>query len=224
MSILGSVQRVTDVPHVHKKPCVYLIDEDAGARERVLTALSEDAYDTRVFTSAEEFWGQWESNSNSPRCLITESRLRGLDGISLQQQLTAHRMRLPVIFVLGQADVATAVKAMKLGALDVFEKPCDQIKLRQTVRTAIELDRKQCEVESRRQELDMRLRKLTAREREVFDLLVSANSTKEIASRLGINAKTVFVHRARVLEKMQADGLVELSLMVSRASSTFGAN
>jgi FixJ family two-component response regulator len=121
---------------------------------------------------------------------------------------------MPIVFVTGYGHVPVAVQAMRSGAVDFLQKPVATEKLHATIARVLEADLQHCEELLARRNLESRLSKLTAREREVCDLLALGKSTKEIASQLKINVKTVFVHRARVLEKMQVDNLVALSSLL----------
>lgn len=194
---------------------VYLIDDDADACLLLSKLLVGEPYQVETFHSAEEFLLKYTHDPLSPRCLVTDLRMPIMDGLALQTRLIEHNIKMPVIFLTGHGDVDFAVEAMKKGAVDFLQKPVDGAKLREVIRAALAGASKQSEQEGRRKELFGRIALLTAREREVLYLLADGNSTKQIASQLSINPKTVFVHRARVLEKMGVDSLVALSQMMA---------
>lgn len=195
-------------------PIVYLIDDDTLSRETLAALLSVDGFRVAAYATGEDFLASFQDDPAVPRCLVCDLRLPGIDGLALQARLKESGIRMPIVFISGYANVPAAVRAMKLGAVDFLEKPFERTKLVECINQALERDRAACEHLASRIDVGQRLAKLTPREREVLDLLVAAQSTKEIASRLGINAKTVFVHRARVMEKMGVDSLVELSHLV----------
>ncbi len=195
---------------------VYLIDDDADACTLLGKLLENEGYRVETFFSAEEFLGKYTHDPLAPRCLVTDLRMPIMDGMELQERLLEQNVRMPVIFLTGHGDVDFAVQAMKRGAVDFLQKPVDGEKLRQSIRQALDSSHRTSELEGRRQEVFGRVALLTAREKEVLDLLAEGNSTKQIASQLSINPKTVFVHRARVLEKMGVDSLVALSQMMAQ--------
>lgn len=204
---------------LNSEATVYLIDDDADACTLLAKLLANEGYRIETFFSAEDFLSRYTHNPAAPQCLVTDLRMPIIDGLALQSRLLAQDIRIPVIFLTGHGDVDFAVEAMKRGAVDFLQKPVDAEKLRTVIRQALEGASKASEQELRRQALYSRISLLTAREREVLELLAEGNSTKQIAAQLTINPKTVFVHRARVLEKMGADSLVALSQMMADAKN-----
>ncbi len=196
-------------------PIVYIVEDETVAREMLVRLFTNTGHAVAAFASAEEFLEGIHQDASQPRCAIVELRLPGMDGLKLQQRLVAAQLRMPIIFLTAHATVPLAVQAMKLGAADFLEKPCKPEPLLASVQRTLQHDAEACRRYECNRTIASRLAKLTPREREVLELLVTAHSTKEIASRLAINAKTVFVHRARVMEKMGVDSLVELSRLLS---------
>ena len=139
----------------------------------------------------------------------------GMNGLELQAVLQKNNIRMPVIIMTGHADVTTAVDSLKHDAVDYLVNPVWPEVLRACVARAIQRDAQHCEKERVRRSVMQSIKKLTPREREVLDLLAIGVDTKAIASRLGISVKTVFVHRARIMEKMAMENLVELSRTVA---------
>jgi len=134
----------------------------------------------------------------------------GLSGIDLQDELVARKAQLPVIMISGYGDVTTAARAMRAGAIDFLEKPISRQLLLDRVREALEVDRQRRRAEAERAEVAARVARLTPRERQVMELVVSGNTNKVIAIDLGLCEKTVEVHRAHVMEKMKVQSLAEL--------------
>jgi FixJ family two-component response regulator len=143
-------------------------------------------------------------------CAIIDVGLPDMDGLALQQLLTARGISMPVIILTGQGDVPKAVRALKAGAVDFLEKPADPVELLAHVRAALAQDAEQLEQLKRKSELVGRLATLTPRQREVMALVASGLASKVVARRLDISFRTVEGYRQRVSEKMPADSLPEL--------------
>jgi len=136
--------------------------------------------------------------------------MSGLSGLGLQQMLGGNDKGMPIIMISGCADISMAVQAMRAGALDFLEKPISCQTLSVRIREAIDHDVRQHREASHKTELIRHVERLSSRQREVFDLLVAGESSKQIARQLGIGEKTVAKHRATVLEKMEVDSVVGL--------------
>jgi two-component system response regulator FixJ len=195
---------------------VYLVDDHEDFLETTALFLRQRGYRTQTFASATAFLAQLIGKSPSPRCLVTDLRMPEMDGLTLQERLQAAQVRMPIIFVSGSADLLTATQAMRHGACDFLEKPFAPELLEERIAAALAKDAEHCKLIAEVRNTAFDLRKLTPREREVLELMANAASTKEIAAKLGINSKTVFVHRARVLEKMGVDNPVALSQVFLR--------
>jgi FixJ family two-component response regulator len=154
------------------------------------------------YPSAEAFLDRYHADTAGPRCLVLDVRLSGLSGLGLQQMLVAEVSFPPVIMISGCADISMAVKAMLGGAMDFLEKPISRQTLASRIRQALDADVRGRLVANGRQELVRRVARLSARQRDVLDLLVTGARSKQIAHRLGIGEKTVAKHRAAVLERM----------------------
>jgi FixJ family two-component response regulator len=131
--------------------------------------------------------------------------------LALQDKLLAEKVSIPVIMVTGHGDVAMAVGAVKKGAIDFLQKPFDDEVLLERVRQALELDREQRKAAARQADFEARLARLTPREREVLDLLISGKGNKEVALHLGLSRKTVDIHRSHVMMKLGVDSLLEIA-------------
>jgi FixJ family two-component response regulator len=134
----------------------------------------------------------------------------GLNGLELQETLTAGGRRMPIVFVTGHIDVPKSIRAMKAGAVDLLTKPVDPKELLAAVQRCVTKSAQDLSAEARISEIRQRVKTLTAREMEVFALVVTGMLNKQTAAALGIGEKTVKVHRARVMAKMQAGSIAEL--------------
>jgi FixJ family two-component response regulator len=174
-----------------------------------------------AYPSAEAFLDGCSDPSNSPKCMVLDVCLSGLSGVGLQQMLVGNGEGMPIIMISGCADVPMAVQAMRAGALDFLEKPISSQTLSVRIREGIDHDVCQHREANRKTELVRHVERLSSRQREVFDLLVAGESSKQIARELNIGEKTVAKHRAAVLEKMQVDSVVELVRLFVDAHPTY---
>jgi two-component system response regulator FixJ len=172
----------------------------------------------RAYDSAAAFLG--EAPADQPACIVTDVRMPGMTGTELLRRLKESGSRTPVIVMTGHGDIALAVEAMKLGAVDFIEKPFADEVLLGAVRSAIERRTSNAEVEAERAAVAARLATLSARERQVLDGLISGNPNKTIAFDLGISPRTVEVYRANLMTKMQAGSLSDLVRMALLAGGS----
>lgn len=187
---------------------VYLVDEDPSTRRRVDRLLTSAGYAVNPLSSGEEFLKRRPARGAS--CLISELALPGRGGLELQASLARSNRTVPVIFLTRRASVRDSVRAMKAGAVDFLTKPFDARELITAVGRALERDALERSRRRAHRRADGRARRLTPREREVFELVVRGLINKQVAYRLGITEKTVKVHRGRVMQKMGARSLPEL--------------
>ena len=190
---------------------IHVIDDDAAVRH-ALTFLFETAgFPVRSHGSAEAFLA---AGAPGAGCVLTDVRMPGFGGLDLLRRLAELGAAIPVIVMTGHADVPLAVAALKQGAFDFIEKPLDDDRLLTAVRRALEADRRNRGEAAELEGVIARLASLTPREREVLDGLVAGHPNKTIAYDLGTSPRTIEVHRARVMEKMQARSLADLVRMV----------
>jgi two-component system response regulator FixJ len=187
---------------------VFVVDDDDAARDSLLALLKSDGLLSRGFASAHEFLATYDPGARG--CVVTDLRMPGMDGVELIQALKGLASILPIIVITGHADVGRAVDAMKAGASDFIEKPYESEQLLRSIRGCLEDNDAAVDANASRLRLVRRLESLTARERQVLDLIMEGASNKIIASRLSISPRTVEIYRANVMSKMRADSLSEL--------------
>jgi FixJ family two-component response regulator len=197
-------------------PLVFVVDDDASVRKSLVRLIKAAGYEAEAFGSVGDFLAR--RPYDGPCCLVLDVRMPGRTGLDLQEALRAAGQRLSIVFITGYRDVPTSVKAMKGGAVDFLTKPVDEGTLLGAIEQAVArtlADRRQ---QARLTEIQSRIATLTPREAAVFALVVTGMLNKQIGSELGIGEKTVKVHRARVMEKMQAGSLAELVQLAGEAN------
>ncbi len=200
---------------------VWIIDDDDAVRDSLAFLLTAEGMSVEAFASAKDFLAG--SRQGRRGCVVTDVRMPGMSGIDLLDQLaTSSRSDVPVIVITGHGDIALAVEAMKKGAADFIEKPCDDDRLIAAVRAALGRPHAAGEVDEQRAQALARLAALSARERQVLEGLVAGSSNKAIAFDLGISPRTVEVYRANVMTKMQASSLSQLVRLALLAGSGGG--
>jgi two-component system response regulator FixJ len=192
-------------------PLVYVVDDDASLRDSLALLLETAGFQVRTYDSAASFLEAVQAQGVS--CVLTDVQMPELNGLELQQRMSALGIRLPVIVMTGHGDVPVAVQALKAGARDFLEKPFDDERLLSAVNGAIAASRQSRDEAAAVASITARLATLTPREHEVMQRLVTGLPNKTIAYDLGSSPRTVEVHRARVMEKMGARSLAELVRM-----------
>lgn len=192
------------------KGLVYILDDDPAICRAVQRLLALHGYENQCFRRPMEFIGRSDLGEAGPACAIVDLNMPGLTGMQLQEHLQERGETLPLIFITGQADVPSCALAMKRGAIDFLLKPFREAELIACVENALQacirLKYSQQVGLAARQHYDQ----LTVREAEVLNLMVQGLPNKLMADRLGIAEKTVKVHRAHVMQKMETHNLVEL--------------
>jgi FixJ family two-component response regulator len=194
---------------------VFVVDDDTSVRKSLGRLIAEAGYRVQAFASPREFLAR--EPTTGPSCLVLDVRMPGISGLELQQTLAAAVHEIPIIFITGHGDIPMSVKAMKAGAVDFLPKPFAAKDLLEAIRRAVAKDTRDLGTEARDDEIQARVRLLTPRESQVFALVVTGMLNKQIAARLGVGEKTVKVHRARVMEKMQAGSVAALVRLADAA-------
>jgi FixJ family two-component response regulator len=189
-------------------PLIHVVDDDDSLRSALQRLLAAAGFRVKAYASAGEFL--LDPPADAPGCLLLDLSMPGPSGLDLQEVLARHGVRLPVIFLSGHGDLATGVRAMKAGAVDFLSKPVEREPLLAAVARALELDAAQRAAGGADRELRARFAQLTAREREVFELVVAGRLNKQIADALGIAERTVKAQRAQVMAKLGAANAAEL--------------
>ncbi len=192
-------------------PTVFVVDDDDAIRDSLRWLLESARLPVETFASASEFLTAFDAAR--PGCLVLDVRMPEMSGLELQERLAARGGSLPIIVLTAHADVPMAVRAMKNGAADFLVKPFRSQELLERIHAALRKDTEARAEAQRRAAILARLATLTAREREVMDLVVAGRSNKAIAAQLEVSTKTVEAHRTRIMEKMEADSLADLVRM-----------
>ena len=190
---------------------VFVVDDDAALRRGLEFLLTSAGFTVECFASARDFLDEYDPRMRG--VLLLDVRMPGMSGLELQEHLRAERITIPVIILTAFANVQMAVRALQAGASDFIEKPFDGAVLLGRVRRALAHDVDVSADEKYTRKIEGRLAKLTPREREVMELVVDGLLNKQVAAELGISMKTVENHRARVMDKMNAESLAELVRM-----------
>jgi len=196
-----------------RHPTLCIIDDDEAIRESLRLLLFANGFNSVAYESADEFLA--EKKLPPFDCLLLDIRMPGTDGLELFRILQRRHLPWPVIFITGHGDIPLAVSAIKQGAFDFLTKPFQEGELVRTVKAALESYRASREQLLELQELQARVDACTPRERDVMKLLARGLPNKGIADALGISPRTVEIHRAHLMEKMQADSLPALVRMIT---------
>jgi len=186
---------------------VYIVDDDDAVRRSAGFMLKTSGFEVHAYSSGVDFLK--EAKKLDPGCVLLDVRMPDMDGLEVQEELNAHGVVMPVIVLTGHGDVATAVQAMKGGASDFIEKPFEKASLLEAIGRGLErLGRNDGAIKSER-DAKVRIAALTPREQDVLRELVRGHPNKTIAYDLGISPRTVEVHRANVMSKLDVHSLSE---------------
>lgn len=190
---------------------VFIVDDDPGVRDSLGLLLGIQGYRIALFANGEDFLKAWRHDWVG--CLVIDIRMDGMDGLALQQHLSAEGCTLPVIIITGHGDVNLARQAFKARALDFLEKPIDEAKLLHAIDDAFAEARLAATLVQRRAHALSLIPSLTPREREVMQLVVEGRHNRDIAVRLAISPRTVEVHKANLMAKLGVDNVADLVRM-----------
>ncbi len=199
-----------------KQETVFVVDDDFSVRKGLKRLLKSAEYSVEAFSSAEEFLA-YDSDCDEPACLVLDVQMPGLNGLDLQENLVSRDYTMPIIFITGQGDIPTSVRAMKKGAVEFLTKPFDEKALLDAVQEALQKDLQTRTVLSEQENIRQRLATLTPREHEILTYVIAGLLNKQIAYALDISEKTVKVHRGRVMEKTGAGSVAELVRLAEKA-------
>jgi two-component system response regulator FixJ len=187
---------------------VFVIDDDAAARQSVVALVTLKGLKARGFGSAEDFLTQYDARRTG--VVVADVRMAGMSGLDLLQELHSRKSMLPVVMITGYGDVPMAVRAMQAGAVTFLEKPCQEQELWRGIRLA--LDREQDQTAQRALVADVqgRLETLSPDEQEVLRRLLEGQPNKRMASDLKVGLRTIEMRRAKVMRKMRVESLPEL--------------
>ncbi len=191
---------------------IFIVDDDTQVRQALALLMESVGLKVQTYPSADVYLEQFDPEA--PGCLILDVRMPGMSGLELQARLAAEAMHPPVIIITGHGDVPMAVRAVQAGAVDFIEKPFNDQALLDSVHRALDLDARQRGRASKLAEVQSRLASLTPREQQVMKMVVTGKRNKNIALELSVSQSTVEAHRAKVMEKMQAQSLSDLMRMV----------
>ena len=195
---------------------VFVVDDAPSVRRSLKRLIQSAGFTVESFASAQEFLDH--PRLDMPGCLVLDLKMPGVSGLELQDEIARAGLDLPVIFLTGYGTVPASVRAMKAGAVDFLEKPVDDNTLLDVIHLAVERNRRARSEQAEIRKIQRRLESLSPRERQVFGLLITGMLNKQIAAELGTAEKTIKVHRARVMEKMQAGSMAELVRLAGRVS------
>ena len=191
-----------------REPTVFIVDDNDDFRTTVQQLIESVGLNVETYTSAQELLDSYDYQK--PGCMVMDVRMPGMSGLDAQEALAKRSISTPVIFVSACADISVAVRAMKRGAVDFFEKPFNPHDFLDCVQRCVQQDVANRHEHTRRQETKARLVRLTSREEEVMRLVVAGMSSKAVAEQLGISRRTVESHRAKVMHKTQTQSIADL--------------
>lgn len=196
-----------------REPTVFVVDDNPGVRKSLQALVEAAGLAIETYASAAEFLAAYDATRAG--CLVLDVRLRGESGLDLQDELRRRNAILPIIVMTGYGDVPGAVRALKGGAVDFLRKPVPPKKLIAQIHEAIEVDRRRRDAAAQDATVTDNITHLTPREKQVMELLAVGNSSKEIATALGLSVRTVEGHRRNVLRKMNVESAVQLARAIA---------
>lgn len=194
------------------KATVHIVDDDQAVRKSLKLLVRSAGLDACTYQGGQEFLDRY--TPSKPECLLLDLRMPGMDGLELQRELRKRDIHIATVFLSGHGDIPIAVRALREGALDFVEKPFSNDDLLRRLHQSIDTDTEQERARMDRREAEQRLALLTAREREVVDMLVAGKINKVIGHELGISTRTVESHRARIMRKLGVDSLSDIFKLV----------
>jgi len=203
-----ATEKSASSPALAAASSVFLVDDDASVRRALARLIKSAGHSVQTFASAREFLGTQAGEEAA--CLVLDVRMPGITGIDLQRELQTLNRDVPIVFITGHGDIPMSVKAMKAGAVDFLPKPVKDTDLLRAIDQALVRAWRDRAARKELADIESCAEKLTAREHEVMALVASGMPNKRIAFELGTVEKTIKVHRARIMQKMQVQSLADL--------------
>jgi len=194
-----------------QSPIVLVVDDDPAIRSSTTRLLCSAGHEVETFSSTQSLFEY--GRPSQPCCLILDVRMPETNGLEFKKQLDRQGIRVPIIFITGFGSIPMGIQAMKEGAVDFLTKPFDADDLLRAVDRALGVDARYLDIERRLEKVCTRFASLTARERDVCFAVTDGLLNKQVGAQFGVSEKTIKVHRARVMEKMEAQSLPDLVRM-----------
>jgi RNA polymerase sigma factor (sigma-70 family) len=194
------------------EPTIFIVDDDEVVRDSLSRLMETVSLKAKAFPSAQQFLDAYDHSQ--PGCLVLDVRMPGMSGLKLQDELLARNMTIPIIFISGYGELPLAVEALRKGAIDFIEKPVGDQVLLERIQEALAKDARTRKEQAKREAIEAKLALLSPREREVIELVRAGKPNRVIAEELGLSQRTVEVHRAGIMEKLQVSSVIELVTMV----------
>ncbi|MCX5688123.1 MAG: response regulator [Candidatus Omnitrophica bacterium] len=197
---------------------IYIVDDDVSVCRALSLLLKSHGFKVEMFMRAADFLAF--KHLKLPSCLVLDIQLPDINGLALQDAMAGRKLAIPIIFITGHGDIPMSVRAMKAGAIDFLPKPFTEKKLLNAITQAILKNKIQIKEQAEISKIKRRIKTLSPRELEVFQLVAKGMLSKQIAFKRGITLQTIKVHRSRVMQKMQAKTVTELIYFAQKASFT----
>ena len=198
-------------------PVVYVVDDDDEVRQALKFLLDSVGQASELFASGTEFLEAF--NASSHGCIVSDIRMPGMSGLELQQELVNRGITTPIIFITGHGDIPMAVEAIKQGAQEFLTKPFRDQTLLDAINSAITIDASRRDAQSSRSDYERCKQSLTKREAQVLEMVLAGETNKSMAEKLHLSHRTIEVHRANMMEKMEVASLAELLKRVQAAEA-----
>jgi len=202
----------------NRRPIIYIVDDDVSVCRALSLLLKSHGFKVETFTRAAAFLTF--KHPKAPSCLVSDLRLPGMNGLTLQETMASQGLTMPIIFISGHGDIPKSVKAMKGGAIDFLPKPFTKKKLLNAVTLAISKSKVLIKEQAEISKIRHRIKTLSPRELEVFRLVAKGMMSKNIAFKRGVSLQTIKIHRGRVMRKMRAKTVTELIRFAQKVGVT----